>query len=198
MPCAPVEFLLQPATRQAQAVLHDVLLPGDIAIDATCGNGHDTAFLAEHVGADGHVIGFDIQREALTSTRKRLPDALQDRVTLVEASHAEMLEHLPPDVAGRVRAVMFNLGYLPGGDKTLITRPDTSVAAIHTALELLGPNGVVTIVVYTGHEGGREEAEHIETFLKTLPKSSWDVRVTYTLNREVDAPYLIVISRMSR
>ena len=114
-------------TKAAQDRIAQSLQPGQFAIDATMGNGHDTLFLAELVGAEGRVFGFDIQQQALANTRQRLADAgLENRATLIQGGHEHMELLLPSRVVGQVSAIMFNLGYLPGGDKHTVTRPETT------------------------------------------------------------------------
>lgn len=145
------------------------LKPGDSAVDATVGNGHDTLFLAEAVGASGRVFGFDIQTDAIQAARRRLEAAgLEDRVTLFADSHHRLAECLPAEVHGRIRGVMFNLGYLPHGDHAIITRPETTVPALSVASRLLAPGGMMTVVLYTGHPGGEAEAEAVIRWAKEL------------------------------
>lgn len=180
-----------PVTQQA----HDLLtarVRGPLAIDATAGNGHDTEFLARLVGPEGTVWAFDIQQEALLRTACRLrerqitvelrlrsaivlgseadaPDGrAAPRVIGIEASHAELDEHLPPSSRGQIAAIMFNLGYLPGADQRCITALDSTLAALDAALPWMAPEGVMTVVAYPGHPGGREEAEAVrEWFSKS-------------------------------
>ena len=155
------------ATEIAQAAVSRVLKPGDLAIDATAGNGHDTLFLCERVGPQGKVIAFDIQEDALASTRTRLTESGVEpaRCELIRADHETMADY---GKAGTITAITFNLGYLPGGDKTVITRTTTTLAALENALRLLKPGGVLTIVCYPGHEGGGEEAEAVSEWAKGL------------------------------
>ena len=140
------------AHREIAAVLRD----GDVAIDATAGNGHDTVFLAKLVGEAGKVIAFDVQEQAIASTRERLAaEGLLERVELVHGSHGSLAEQV---TSGSVAAVMFNLGYLPGGDHAVITRTTETLRALEAALGVLRPGGILTIVCYPGHEGGNEES----------------------------------------
>ncbi|MBK1672969.1 16S rRNA (cytosine(1402)-N(4))-methyltransferase [Ectothiorhodospira shaposhnikovii] len=158
---------LKPLTRIAHEQLSGLLQPGDLAVDATAGNGHDTLFLARTVGEAGHVWAFDIQTAALDATRKRLDEAgVADRATLIQDGHQHLDRHLPDHARGRIRAVTFNLGYLPGGDHGIITRPETSLAALEAARAVLGPDGVISLMIYRGHSGGLEEFEAIRTWLK--------------------------------
>lgn len=145
-----------------KGLISQVIGPGDVAVDATVGNGADTRFLSGLVGPAGRVFGFDIQRRALDEARHRLAKhGAADNVTLVHAGHEAMARHLPDEVVGNVAGVMFNLGYLPGSDESVITRPETTCAAIDAALTVMRPGGVASLIIYTGHPGGAEEAEAI-------------------------------------
>lgn len=149
------------ATAAAHRVVSEVVKPGEMVVDATAGNGHDTLFLAEWVGPTGKVIGFDIQQAAIDATRRRLDKAgVVDRVDLHGESHTHMAQRVE---RGGVAAVMFNLGYLPGADHALITQTEETLLALETAVALLRSGGVVTVVCYPGHEGGdRESAAVVE------------------------------------
>lgn len=146
------------------------VLPGDKVIDATTGNGHDTLFLAELVGETGHVYAFDIQQQAIRKTASRLEEnSLRDRVTLIPGSHADMIGLLPEKDAGRIAAILFNLGYLPGGEKHVTTCAGTTLQALEESLALLKPGGIISLLVYVGHPGGKEEDEAIREWLGRLP-----------------------------
>lgn len=177
------------STQIAQHAVSEVLQPGDLAVDATVGNGHDTLFLCQTVGASGRVLGFDVQAEAIAATRAKLLGAgiESTRFDLHHRGHEHLGEFAQP---GTVAAIMFNLGYLPGSDKALITRPETTLAALATALPLLRPGGVLTIVCYPGHEGGDEEAESVKTWSKSLDEN-WLVQ-THPQARP-DAPFAVAI-----
>lgn len=170
------------------------LRPGDCAIDATAGNGVDTLFLARAVGSGGRVHAFDIQDAALAATEARLAKELPEgrrRVFLHLASHDKMMERIPEEDHGKVAAVMFNLGYLPGADQTVITRPSTTLPALETALTLLRKEGVLTVAVYPGHEGGRTEADAVEEWAAGLPQGSFQTVSYRFLNQRNHPPYLI-------
>ncbi|MGB0387671.1 MAG: class I SAM-dependent methyltransferase [Ardenticatenaceae bacterium] len=160
-----------PILGYAKELVEGVLSEGDVAIDATVGNGHDTRFLAHCVGAEGRVYGFDIQEAAITMTRERLRQAgVLERVRLFVAGHEQMEELVRQEEheVGQVKAVMFNLGYLPQSDQSIITRPETTLPALQAALRLLAPGGMITIIVYTGHPGGQQEYEAIMKWVKKL------------------------------
>lgn len=166
----------QSLTALAQQQVRQVLRPGDWAVDATAGNGHDTAFLADCVGPSGQVFAFDRQQAALEATRQRLQERGL-RAELIRGNHADLLRLLPEDACGRLGAVMFNLGYLPGGDKAIVTRSDSTCTALDAALTQLRPGGIVTLVAYRGHPGGAEEALAVENHLRMLATNpDYDVR----------------------
>jgi predicted methyltransferase len=185
--------ILPPILAQAREWIKLVLEPGDMAVDATIGNGHDTAFLAERVGPAGRVVGFDVQASALAETARRLRQAgLEDRVELVRRGHEEMAawfaEFAP---RARPRAVMFNLGYQPGADRSVITRPETTVAALNAALQWTAPGGVITVVVYPGHEGGQAEADAVLEWARIVPGHRAAVATYRFLNPRRPAPLLV-------
>lgn len=179
-------------TEAVHLLVADVVKPGDVVIDATAGNGHDTAFLADRVGEEGHVFAFDVQSEALQSTAERLQGrGLLERVDLVRASHERMADYVDPDGPG-IGAVMFNLGYLPGGaDRTTMTRPITTTAAIDASLNMLRPGGIVSVVCYRGHEGGIEESEAVMSLAEALDLKRFRVS-TYRMESAADAAPIAV------
>lgn len=172
--------------------LHTFVQSGDIVIDATCGNGHDTLLLATLVGASGHIFGFDIQQQAIAETgRKIAENGLSDRVTLLQKGHEELADH----VTGPVQVVLFNLGYRPGGDRSIITRPDTTGRALEQSLALLAPGGIILITIYPGHSGGTDEQSTVEDWTATLaPRACHCWRMGQT-NTNLTAPYLLLIQK---
>ncbi len=180
----------------AHRLLEQRLTQADIAVDATLGNGYDTVFLARRVGFVGHVYGFDIQPAALEATRTRLHLAgLLANVTLFLASHAEMASYLPSEHLGRIRAVMFNLGYLPGGDKTIITRSESTLAAVAAACQWLAPGGMMTLLAYPGHPGGDYETERLKQRLKQLEPSQFHCEILYSRVDKPAAPRLFCLEK---
>jgi len=149
-------------TQVAQQRIADVTSPGDVVIDATVGNGFDTCFLAEQVTPTGRVYGFDLQEQAIQSTQRRVEDANLNNVVLLQTSHAELQDHIQQPV----KAAMFNLGYLPRGDHSIVTKAGTTIAALEQVLQRLVIGGMVTILAYRGHDGGPEEAEAVESWLQ--------------------------------
>jgi len=182
----------------AQQSIQEVLLPGDCAIDATMGNGHDTLFLTRIVGDQGKVFAFDIQSNALELTRARLKkDRLSVPVSLNLCSHGELLRCIPNTYIGKIKAIMFNLGYLPGSDKSIQTNPQETVKALSAALILLSTSGCISIVVYTGHPGGLEEAKAVKNWLKNVPEEKFRWKITIP-SGQCNPPELIVISPGSK
>ncbi len=164
--------LVELAQKRARAHLQN----GAIAVDATVGNGHDTVMLAEAVGVNGEVFGFDIQQTALTVTRERVSElGLLERVKLIEGSHADMVQLLPHRAIKGIDLVMFNLGYLPGGDKRVITESDSTMRALNGALSLLSHRGAISIIAYPGHSGGDSESEMVSEWCNRLDVKRYQV-----------------------
>lgn len=183
----------------AKRLTADALSGGGYAVDATVGNGYDTVHLARHVGMGGHVYGYDVQAEALAAARRRLEaSGCRERVTLTLAGHEHLGETLPGGVRGNIRAVMFNLGFLPGGDKSCITLPETTLAALEAACRVLAPGGVLTIVLYSGHGGGQEEAEAVTAWASGLDARAFMVVAYGPVNQHNAPPQLIAVEKLER
>lgn len=190
----PVPDVLSLVHRHCRPQIH----PGSLCIDATVGNGHDLLFLAGQVGETGHVYGFDLQAAAIATARERLrEEGLMDRVTLFEVGHEHMASVLPDACTGNVSAITFNLGYLPGSDKTCVTRPATTLAALAQGCELLAPGGVMTVVGYPGHPGGTDEVEAVRAWGRGLSPRAFRCAVYETLNTGTPAPVLFVVGHRS-
>lgn len=134
---------------------------GGLAVDFTMGNGHDTLWLSRAVGEEGQVIAFDIQEQALQSTRALLEKEGRENCTLILDSHANVGQYVTRPIC----AGLFNLGWLPGGDKTVTTRRESTLAAIRAAIGLLEEGGGLLIAVYPGHAEGTAEGEAVERLL---------------------------------
>lgn len=182
-------------TAQAQQIVRDVIAPGQIVIDATTGNGHDTAFLAETVGPTGHVFAFDIQADALRRTAARLADKGYTNVTLLNRSHADMKSAVPKEYHGRIAAAMFNLGYLPGGDHAVKTQTDSSLRAIRHALDIVQPGGILTVLAYPGHSGGDDETASVKQLIDGLPDEQFETSVRRSDTSKETAPLLLIVTR---
>ena len=180
----PVPYELKSARFLAADVLRQVLSEGDTAIDATMGNGHDTEALCRLVGPSGMVYAFD--------TRARLLAAgLADRARLFCLGH----EHLAEEVPRPVRAVMFNLGWLPGGDHRITTLLPTTLSAVEQALSLLQPGGVLVLCAYPGHAEGAREKEALISFFSALPPQQFNVLRQVFLNAGPGAPECFVVQK---
>lgn len=160
--------------------------PGDLCIDATAGRGNDTAFLCELVGPAGRVMAFDIQPEAIESTRLLLEArSLSDRASLILDSHANLAQYAG---AGTVSCITFNFGYLPGGNHQIATQAASSIAAIEAGLRLLKDGGVMSLCIYYGGDTGFEEKNALLAYLKTIDSKQFTVLVTEFANRPNNPP----------
>ncbi|PSJ81500.1 class I SAM-dependent methyltransferase [Neisseria iguanae] len=185
----PIQNIL-PFTHQ---LLASHLQNGDIALDGTAGNGHDTVFLAEAVGNCGKVWAFDVQKQATEQTKARLmAENLLSRVALVHDSH----QYIERYICQGLDAAVFNFGWLPGGDKNVTTLADSSLAALNSTLSLLNPNGIVVAVLYPGHDSGRAETEAIEAWAQSLPQQEFAVLKYHFINRQNHPPYMLAIQKL--
>lgn len=164
------------------------LKSGDWAIDATCGNGWDTAKLAQLVGPEGGVVSIDIQQEAIEGAKMRLQDG---NVHFFCQSH-EVFPNLCRE--NPIRLIAYNLGYLPGGDKKLTTRVETTLKSVQNGLELLEAGGVMSITCYPGHAEGALEETALREFLSQLDAKRWSVSYHQWINRKL-APSLLFIKK---
>jgi len=165
--------------------------PGDLCIDATAGRGQDTAFLCELVGPTGRVLSFDIQEEAIQCTRDRLRERGLDGIgTVIMDSHSNMDLYAKPD---SVDLIVFNFGYLPGGNKQVFTLADTSVEAITKGVDLLKKSGIMCLSLYFGGPNGYSERDAILELVKTFDPKICTVIVCDFANRKSDSPFPIFI-----
>lgn len=181
-------------TAVAAAWIEAALFDGALAIDATVGNGYDALFLAHRVGPKGKVLGFEVQKAALAGAREILKFVGSvDRVSLIHDSHSRLADYLP--AGATIDGAMFNLGYLPRGNRQIITQPDTTVMALRSVLEHLAERGRVTLLVYRGHEGGVAEYQEVRRFLEQLPGDEWIVEELAGASDSSIAPRLFRIAK---
>ncbi|MCI5628568.1 MAG: class I SAM-dependent methyltransferase [Clostridiales bacterium] len=172
--------------------LDKIVQKGDIVIDATMGNGYDTIYLGNLVGENGKVYAFDVQEEAIKSTKKKVErDNMTDRVELILDGHQNLDKYVKEEVS----CVVFNLGYLPRAKHVVITKPDTTLEAIKKSLKLLKPNGIISIAAYIGHEGGLEEKNYICEYLDNLNQNEFNVLHMQFTNQINNPPQLILIEK---
>lgn len=177
-------------TEMAHLLLDPVLKPGDQAIDATCGNGHDTLFLARCVGESGRVLAFDIQAPAIKTARQAMErQGVAEQVTFFHESHTRIPERAAPE---SVAAAMFNLGYLPGADRSVITEASETLTALAATAQVLRPGGWVCVICYPGHEGGDDEGAAVERWMKTLTPLRWRVARYGMVGTLSPTPFLLV------
>lgn len=184
---------LERVLQYAQTLLKSAINEGDIAVDATAGNGHDTLFLAQLVGDDGFVYAFDVQKQAVDATLHRLLDnALEHRALVLKDGHENVAKYVNKPIAGAI----FNLGYLPGSDHEVITRPNTTIQALESLLKLLKIGGIIVLVIYHGHEGGKEERDEVIRFVSELPQKYIHVLRYEFLNQKNDPPFVIALEKV--
>ncbi|MCD8508827.1 MAG: 16S rRNA (cytosine(1402)-N(4))-methyltransferase [Bacillus sp. (in: Bacteria)] len=180
----------------ARELLSRAVVAGDIVVDGTAGNGHDTLFLAKLVGNSGRVYSFDVQQGAIAATKKRLTEnGLLEPVTLIHDGHEHFLRHLKEEHMGKISGAIFNLGYLPGSDKSVVTTPETTTAAVISILGELKKEGLIILVVYHGHEEGKLERDQLLTFVRDLAQEEYHVLEYGFTNQKNNPPFIIAIEK---
>ncbi|MGN7478004.1 class I SAM-dependent methyltransferase [Solibacillus silvestris] len=186
-------MMIERVIQYAQTLLKRAVSEGDITVDATAGNGHDTLFLANLVGDDGYVYAFDIQKQAVDATLHRLLDnALEHRAIVLKDGHENVTKYINKQVA----AAIFNLGYLPGSNHEIVTKPNTTIQAIESLLNLLKVGGIIVLVVYHGHEGGKDERDEVIRYVSNLPQKYVHVLRYEFMNQKNDPPFLIALEKV--
>lgn len=172
-------------------IINEKVQPGDICIDATAGRGNDTLLLAQLVGESGHVTAFDIQQDAVDSTKALLAaNGMTERTDVLLKSHSEMGEMFEENT---VSCITFNFGWLPKGDHNIFTSKSTSIPAIEQGLKLLKSGGIMTLIIYYGRETGFEERDALLEYLPTIDSSRFTVIEMPFVNRPNCPPIPIII-----
>jgi len=181
----------------AVGLVHEVLRrsvqPGACCIDATAGRGRDTALLCRLVGAQGRVLAFDIQPEAIAQTQALLErEGLAARAQLIWDSHANIARYAAPE---SVQSIVFNFGRLPGGDPHIMTQPESSLAAVEAGLQLLLTGGLMALALYYGGENGTAERDALLAYLSGLDSRRFTVLRCDWLNRTGDPPFPVFVRK---
>lgn len=181
-----------------RSLIKNVVQPGDIVVDATMGNGLDTLFLAQLVGVQGTVLAYDVQETALIKTTARLEtQQALTQVRLLHKGHEQVAEELS-QLDTPIAAAMFNLGYLPGSDKSVVTKPNTTLTALTHLSTALKPGGIITLVIYSGHEEGMIEKNILLENLITWDQKSYNILQYAFINQDNHPPFLIAIEKRDR
>src|SRR5690625_5268745 len=187
--------MLKGILNYAHHLLEESINEGEIVIDATCGNGNDTLFLSKIVGDEGHVLAFDIQEQAIQNTKQLISENGFDNVSVINDSHAHIENYLPEEIEETIGGAIFNLGYLPKSDKTIITEGQSTITAIDTILANLKKDGLIVIVVYHGHEGGKDEKETVLKHVVHLDQKKYTVLKYGFINQKNNPPFIIAVQK---
>lgn len=191
-----MENLITKPTALSLLLLGEYVSEGDVAVDATAGNGYDTLALAKLVGPTGKVYAFDVQEAALTNTKNLLEkEGLFDWCELILVSHHRMTEYIREKDRGNIAAAVFNLGYLPGGKKEKTTQIKTTLAAVEQALALIKPGGIVAVTMYCGHSQGAAEKDELLSFSKQLSNKEYHAAYISFINQHNSPPELLLITK---
>ena len=184
--------LIVKTTALAMSVTLSYIDNGDIVIDATCGAGQDTVTLANAAGEDGCVYAFDIQEEAVRRTEERLREQGISNAHIIKKSFASMNEYVSD---GSASAVVFNLGYLPGGDHGITTTADETLEGLACALRVLRTGGILTVVMYDGHDEGREEKQRVMEWAEALDPKQYHAAYVSMLNQQNHPPEILWVAK---
>ena len=180
------------AVEIAKKIMKFNVVEGNKVLDCTVGNGNDTLFLAKLVGDSGKVYGFDIQPSAIDITKNKLKkNDLVDRVVLINDGHEKIDQYITEEL----NFIIYNLGYMPGGNKEIKTAADTTIKSVIKSLSLLKKNGLILITCYTGHEGGEEENYVLKNYIKTLDQKKYSVLEFNFINQINNPPILYGIEK---
>jgi len=175
-------------------IINQKVKEGMVVVDATVGNGKDTLKLAQKVGELGKVYGFDIQKLAIDNTTTLLKEnGIYNRVDLIHDSHVNISNY----ITNKIDFAIFNLGYLPKGDHSIITKPESTIEAIKSILSFLHINGILIVVSYYGHKGGIKEKNEIENYFKILDQKKFTVVKMDFLNQINNPPIIFCIEKIS-
>jgi predicted methyltransferase len=178
-----------------RSLIQQVVQPGDTVIDCTMGNGLDTLFLASQIGPAGTVLAYDIQQEALIKTKERLQhEGCLSQARLYLKGHQTVQEELDK-LSSPIAAAMFNLGYRPQGDKKIVTKSSTTIAALHSIRGTLKKEGIITLIIYPGHEQGKMERDAILQEVQTWDQALFQILQYQFINQRNDPPFLIAIQK---
>ncbi|KAF0852737.1 mitochondrial putative rRNA methylase YtqB [Andalucia godoyi] len=184
------------------ALWEKAVRPGCTAVDATCGNGKDTLCMYQMLSRtqDSHVVAMDIQQQAIEATSRTIETFVQHgavqyrpRLTMLRASHEEFPAFLTTE---EVALVVYNLGYLPGTDKSVTTMTDSTLRSLSNALKLVRNQGLVCVTCYPGHPEGRLEEKAVCNFTSSLDYNAFDTVWFKRLNKDT-APSVVVIEKLA-
>lgn len=179
-------------THTAHKLIAEAYPKINCAIDATCGNGHDTLFLAKRCSEKGKVFSFDIQQQAIQVAKKRITEnTLTNKVAFFCTSHENMQQH----ITQKAQVIMFNLGYLPNADKSITTQANSTIKALNSACQLLSNNGLLSILCYPGHAEGKIETEQVKQWLNKLDKQPFIIETHQSNVPTESSPILFIIRK---
>ncbi|MDQ6984248.1 MAG: class I SAM-dependent methyltransferase [Ghiorsea sp.] len=183
-------------TDVAQHWLAEIIQEGDVVVDATLGNGFDALFLAQKIGEAGVLFAFDVQTQAIKTSQALLADEPCQQYLLL-TGHETMKANIPQYFHGHIKVIMFNLGWLPNSDKSVITQTKTTIQALAQSLEFLATNGRLSVMVYPGHAGGDYEAKQVMNWLEqTCENNKYFIYKAIILPNRPTAPILLQVTKL--
>ncbi|WP_186575862.1 tRNA (mnm(5)s(2)U34)-methyltransferase [Aquibacillus kalidii] len=187
--------MLKRVISYAHELMETTVNPGETVVDGTCGNGKDTLFLGKLVGQTGHVVGFDIQADAIANTKALLEQEEVKNAHVIHDGHEHVEHYFKKYKVESIGGAIFNLGYLPGSDKSVITTPTTTIQAIDTLVAYLKKGGLIVLVVYHGHPGGDTERDALFNHLSKLEQRQFNVLQYGFINQKNSPPFILAIEK---
>lgn len=176
----------------SKSLIDSHICESSIVIDATCGNGNDTLYLAEKT-TQGFVYGFDIQKQAIENTQQKVKDF--NNVSLIQDGHENVRQYILEKHIGLIDCAIFNLGYLPKGDKSIVTKPESTIKAIEEIFDLMRVEGIIILVIYHGHDEGKLERDALLKYLQDLNQQKAHVLQYQFINQKNNAPFICAIEK---
>lgn len=163
-----------------------------ILIDATCGNGKDTLFLADKLDKQGKLYAFDIQKEAIEKTKMLIEEKEYNiNIEYINDGHEKLDEYVDETVNG----IIYNLGFLPGSNKEIKTEEDTTITSLNKSLDIIAEGGLIVIVIYSEHEGGSKEKEAVMNYTSKLNYKKYNVLHYNFINQKKTPPEVVAIKK---
>ncbi|MGM0445204.1 MAG: class I SAM-dependent methyltransferase [Bacillota bacterium] len=171
-------------------IIDNYLDNNKVLVDATCGNGYDTLFLSKKLDQNGKIYTFDIQKTAIENTKEKLKDK-DLKIEYINDGHEKIDKYIDE----KINCIIYNLGYLPGSNKDIITKKETTIKSLQKSLKLLAINGLIVLVIYSEHEGGEKEKNAVLEFAANLDHKNYNVLHYHFINQKMNPSEVVVIKK---
>ena len=174
-----------------QWIMRKTIKENSICVDMTLGNGNDLVYIM-NLAMNGKVYGFDIQRVAIQRTKEKIKPS--HRIQLINDSH----ENIDLYIHENIDFGVYNLGYLPSGNRNITTSVHSTMFSLKVLLNKLNHDGNIVISTYPRHREGYCEDIEIKKYLTTLNQHEFDVLHFDYLNRRNSPPKVYWITKVGK